>query len=481
MKSYAFLSLALVVQTLVCTTKTFAAIPQTKEKPRKYYVSVDGSDGNTGSISAPFQTINIALSHAKPGDQVLVRGGTYYQEVKFPRSGEPGKTISLQAYPGEKPIIDGSRIKVSGWLSLVTISNVSYVTIDGFDICNLSSSAVNTDPQGIAINGKGQHISVKNCHIYNIKSHATLEQGRSAHAILVIGSSPSPISHLLITGCTVNDTQTGTSENVTLAGNIEGFIFSHNLVYDTENIGVIVAGGDGINPRGAVESNYARNGVISDNIFHHNTMTRTPETWGPDRFGAISIYVCGGANTLIERNIVYESDRGIGLVSESNIYPTRTTTVRNNLVYNCYRAGIYMGDYLNYTIAGTKNCSILNNTLFQNNRVAGAFGEIEGELRLTEHCEGNVIKYNRVYAGPKDLLVHKYTLTGSQNIIDHNSYFSIGQPQWIWNSTNGSPITDFQTWKKTSGQDAHSSLKIVSSKFYSNLSRKWKKSLPSKI
>jgi hypothetical protein len=481
MKPSAFLSLVLVVQTLVCTTKTYAAISKTKDKPHQYYVAVNGADTNTGSLNSPFQTINIALSHAAPGDQVLVRGGTYYQEVKFPRSGVPGKTISLLRYPGEKPVIDGSKMTVTGWQALVTINNVSEVTIDGFDICNLHSAVPNTDPQGIAIIGSGQHITVKNCNIYNIKNNTTLAQGRSGHAILAIGNGVKPITNLLITGCTVHDTQTGTSENVTLAGNIDGFTFSHNQVYDTENIGVIVAGGDGLNPHGAVESNYARNGVISDNVFHHNTMTKTPETWGPDRFGAISIYVCGGANTLIERNIVYESDRGIGLVSESNIYPTRTTTVKNNLVYNCYRAGIYMGDYLNYTIAGTKNCAVLNNTLFQNNRVPGAFGEIEGELRLTEHCDSNVIKHNKVYAGPKDVLVHKYTLTGSHNLIDHNSYFSIGQPQWIWNSTNGAPITDFQIWKKTSGQDASSSLKIVSSKFYSNLIRKWKRSPKSKI
>jgi hypothetical protein len=315
MKPSAFLSLVLVVQTLVCTTKTYAAISKTKDKPHQYYVAVNGADTNTGSLNSPFQTINIALSHAAPGDQVLVRGGTYYQEVKFPRSGVPGKTISLLRYPGEKPVIDGSKMTVTGWQALVTINNVSEVTIDGFDICNLHSAVPNTDPQGIAIIGSGQHITVKNCNIYNIKNNTTLAQGRSGHAILAIGNGVKPITNLLITGCTVHDTQTGTSENVTLAGNIDGFTFSHNQVYDTENIGVIVAGGDGLNPHGAVESNYARNGVISDNVFHHNTMTKTPETWGPDRFGAISIYVCGGANTLIERNIVYESDRGIGLVS----------------------------------------------------------------------------------------------------------------------------------------------------------------------
>ena len=480
MKFYCFLGLVLVAQQLVCATTTLANPIQNKEKPHKYYVSVNGSDANTGSIRAPFQTINAALAMAGPGDQVVVRSGTYHQQVKFPKSGQPGKVISLQSYPKERAIIDGSRITVTGWQALVTISNVSWVTIDGFDICNLHSSAVNTDPQGISINGSGQNISIKNCNIYNIKNTTTLAQGRSGHAILAIGSGNIPLSNLSITDCTVHDTQTGTSENVTLAGNIENFIFSRNKVYDTENIGVIVAGGDGLNPKGAVATNYARNGVISDNIFHHNSMTKTPETWGADRYGAISIYVCGGANTLIERNIVYESDRGIGLVSESNIYPTRTTTVRNNLVYNCYRTGIYLGDYLNYTIAGTKNCSILSNTLFHNNRVLGAFGEIEGEIRLTEHCDGNVIKQNRVYAGPADVLIHKYTSTGSHNIIDDNQYFSTNPSRWIWNSINDSPITDFNSWKKSSGQDAHSTLKIVSPVFHINYLKKWKKSLQSK-
>jgi len=445
------------VQAIACSKKTTGVdvIPETG-KPHIYYVSVNGSDANSGKINAPFQTINTALSHAIPGDTVMVRGGAYYDKVVFPKSGILNKLITLKAYPGEKPVIDGSKIIVSGWVSLVTLSNVRYITLDGFDICNLTSSAYNTDPEGIAINGDSHDITIKNCNIYNIKSNATLANWRSGHAILAIGNGTTAITNLVITGCTVHDTQTGTSENVTIAGNIDGFVFSHNKVYDTENIGVIVAGGDGLNPKGAVATNYARNGVISDNVFHDNTMTRTPETWGPDRYGAISIYVCGGANTIIERNMVYNSDRGIGLVSESNVYATRSTIVRNNFVYNCYRTGIYMGDYLNYTSGGTKDCYVVNNTLYQNDRVVGAFGEIEGEIRLTEHCENNVIQNNIVYARPVDVFVHKYTATGSNNIIDNNLYYTTGKPQWIWNSTNRTPDTDLAAWKASSGNDANS-------------------------
>jgi hypothetical protein len=445
------------MQTFACSKKTAGNNVMPVGNTHIYYVAVNGAEANTGAINAPFQTINTALSHAVPGDTIMVRGGTYYEKVVFPKSGIMGKSITVKAYPGEKPVIDGSKIIVSGWMSLVTISNVRYISLDGFDICNLTSATFNTDPEGIAINGDSHDITIKNCNIYNIKSNASLSDWRSGHAILVIGNGATAISNLVITGCTVHDTQTGTSENVTLAGNIDGFIFSHNKVYDTENIGIIVAGGDNLNKGGAVASNYARNGVISDNEFHDNTMTRTPETWGPDRYGAISIYVCGGANTIIERNKVYNSDRGIGLVSESNVYATKTTIVRNNFVYNCYRTGIYMGDYLNYTSGGTKNCSVVNNTLYQNDRVVGAFGEIEGEIRLTEHCDSNVIKNNIVYARPVDVFIHKYSSTGNNNIIDNNLYYTTGTPQWIWNSTNGTPYTNLIAWRAASGNDVNSS------------------------
>lgn len=424
-------------------------------KSHVYYVSDKGVDTNSGERNSPFKSINTALSHATAGDQIIVRGGIYYERVTFIKSGLQGKWITLKAYPGERPVIDGSKTVITGWMALVTITDKQYITIDGFDICNLIATEV-SDPEGIAINGNSHHITIKNCNIYNIKNNLPLSKWRSAHAILAVGNGSEAITDLVITGCNIYDMHTGTSENVTLAGNVDGFLFTHNKVYNTENIGIIVAGGDGLNPKGQIATNYARNGVISDNIFHDNSMTKTPEIWGPDRYGAISIYVCGGAGTIIERNIVYNSDRGIGLVSESNIYPTRTTIVRNNFVYNCYRTGIYLGDYLNYTKGGTKNCHVVNNTLYQNDRVVGAFGEIEGEIRLTENCDSNVIQNNIIYARPVDVFIHKYTSTGTDNLIDNNLYYTTGTPQWIWNSTNATPVTDFATWQAISGVDVNS-------------------------
>jgi hypothetical protein len=425
--------------------------------PHTYYVAATGADNGAGAAGSPFRTITHALSLVVPGDTVMLRGGTYAEQISFSRSGLLGKNITVKAYPGETPVIDGSNVSVAGWQALVSIHNARYIVLDGLDICHLHSAAANTDPEGIFINGSSHDITIQHCNIYDIKNNATLANGRSGHAILVIGSdNTTAISNLVITGCTVHDTQTGTSENVTLAGNVDSFTVSHNTLYNTENIGIIIAGGDGLNPSGNVAVNYARNGVVSDNTLYNISMANSVAIWGANNYGAIAIYICGGAGTIVERNKVYNSDRGIGLISESSIYATRTTIVRNNFVYNCWRTGIYMGDYLNFTGSGTKSCYVVNNTLLQNDRVPGAFGEIEGELRLTEHCDSNVIANNLVYAGSSDLFVHKYTTTGANNSINYNLYYTTGTPGWIWQSTNGTPSATLSAWQTASGADGNS-------------------------
>lgn len=425
-------------------------------QPHHFYVAEEGADVADGSIRTPWRTINNALSKIRAGDTVIVRGGTYSEKITFPRSGLPGKPVVLIAHSGERPLIDGSNLPVNGWEALVTFTNARYIEMNGFDIANFKTSVKGADPEGIRIDGNAKGISIRNCAIYQIQNEAPLEKGRSAHAILVLGNGTAAITGIEITGCTVHDTKTGTSENITLAGNLDGFKVTRNKVYNTENIGIIIADGGGLYPKGDPATNFARNGVVSDNILYNVSMANSVDIWGNNNYGAIAIYVCGGADAIVERNVVHDCDRGIGLVSENNARPTQTTTVRNNFVYNNWRTGIYLGDYLNFTTAGTYNCYIVNNTLFQNNKAAGAFGEIEGEIRLTERCFNNVILNNLVYARYTDAFIHKYTTTGGNNVMDHNLYYTKGTPQWFWNTINDKAVTGFSTWQAISGMDVHS-------------------------
>lgn len=73
------------------------------------YVATNGNDSaGTGSQSAPFATLSRAISAAPAGGTVVLRGGLYNQSVFV------GRSVTIEAYPGEVVWMDGS-IPVRGW------------------------------------------------------------------------------------------------------------------------------------------------------------------------------------------------------------------------------------------------------------------------------------------------------------------------------------------------------------------------------
>ncbi|SDT25290.1 right-handed parallel beta-helix repeat-containing protein [Actinoplanes derwentensis] len=76
------------------------------------YVAVNGSDGNAGTISAPFATIQKAITTAVAGDTIAVRGGTYGLAANIPitKSGTAAAPYTLTAYGTERVIIDGEAL-----------------------------------------------------------------------------------------------------------------------------------------------------------------------------------------------------------------------------------------------------------------------------------------------------------------------------------------------------------------------------------
>lgn len=70
---------------------------------------------NPGTIDRPWATWQKAFNTARAGDTVYFRGGVWYlqpgQTVDLiNKDGAPGKYIHFFNYPGEKPVLDGSRI-----------------------------------------------------------------------------------------------------------------------------------------------------------------------------------------------------------------------------------------------------------------------------------------------------------------------------------------------------------------------------------
>ena len=445
-------------------------------EPVSWYVATTGNDGNSGTLDSALKSISKALLRVNPGDTIFLREGAYHEFVTPTRSGEKGKLITLKSYPGETAKIDGTGMTIKGWFSaLVQLKSVQYMTFENLHICNATNSDVNTDPEGVYINGVSRDITFRNCKVYNIKSTCLAGHNngdwRSAHAFLVIGDdNGTPIRNLTIEKCEIYDMHTGTSETLTIAGNVDGFTIQDCEVHDVENIGIIVAGGDNLNAGGNISVNYARNGVVRRNKVYRCSHQVSKDFWegvynNPAAYGAIGIYVCGGASTIIEQNIVWECDRAIGLVSESNVLATKDCIVRNNFVYNNYRTGIYLGDYIGYTVGGTSGCYVVNNTLYHNNLVGGALNgsnnsenindekDSEGEIRLAENCTNNTIMNNLIYAvTDRDIFVRKYTRSGSKNKIGYNLYYSptSANHKWFW---DGVEYTNFSSWQKASGDE----------------------------
>ena len=431
-----------------CSSKNIVGPAPVVASLHSYYVSSTGSDANAGTIDAPLRGINTALSKANAGDTVIVRQGTYYEKVKFLKSGRLDKYITLKAFTGEKAVIDGTGLSITGKEALITVSNVNYIVVEGFEVCNYKSSTPWVNINGILVNEGSGNITIRKNKVYNIEHNVKPEDGRSGHGIEIIGNTNVAMKNILVEENEIHDCNTGYSENLTINGYVDGFVVRKNKIYNTENIAIDAAGGYWANSTPAF--NYARNGVISDNEIYNIDMSTGPL----GGHGAIGIYIDGARNITVERNKVHEADRGIGIVSENDAYPTENCIVRNNFVYHCVRTGIYIGGYLNYTTGGTKNCYIINNTLYYNDKEPGAFGEVEGEIRLTENCYNNTIQNNIVYARPdNDVFIHKYTATGSNNIIDHNLYYTSGVAKWIWNGTD---YTDYAAWKTACNGDVHS-------------------------
>jgi parallel beta-helix repeat protein len=420
--------------------------------PNAYYVATDGNDSNPGTIESPLLTIKEALNKALPGYTILVRGGTYNEKVIFTKSGTNNLYITLKAYPNEKPIIDGTGLSVAGKEALITIRNVKYINIEGFDICNYKSTKSGVIVNGITVNQGSGDITIRKNKIYNIEHNVSPEEGRNGHGIEILGNTNVAIKNIIIEDNEIHDCNTGYSENLTINGYVDGFVIKKNRIFNGENIGIVAAGGYSANSIPAL--NYARNGIICDNEVYNMDGTSGPIPAYQQVNGAIGIYVDGARDIIVERNKVHDNGRGIGIVSETNNFPTENCIVRNNFVYNNSLAGIYLGGYVGYTTGGTNNCAVVNNTLYYNNKSLGYSNEIEGEIRLTENCTNNIIKNNILFARQnKGIFINKQTKSGSNNSIDYNLYFSQILYKWVW---DGAIYTNFNEWQSACNGDAAS-------------------------
>jgi hypothetical protein len=341
-----------------------------------------------------YSTIQAAVIAANAGDTVLVQAGTYNEAVSFGKSGNATGYITLKGETGA--IIDGTGKGELG----IAIVNRNYIKVIGMEVQNFKGSGT---PIGISIEGSSSNLELRGNKVHNIEN-----ANGNAHGIAFYGTSAAPISALTVDGNEINNCKLGQSESMVLNGNVTNFNVTNNVVHDNDNIGIDFIGFEG---NGPADQDQARSGVCAGNHVY-NISSATNPTYGGER-SADGIYVDGGKDIIIERNIVDNCDIGIEVASEHGGKTTSGITVRSNFVSRSYQGNIMSGGYA-ANRGNAANIVIVNNTLYHGSG---------GEVILQFNCNGITIKNNICVANSGTDYLSNSGGNNTNITVDNNLYY----------------------------------------------------------
>lgn len=256
-----------------------------------YYIAPPpaGDDGNPGTESQPWATLQHAADTIGPGDTVLVRAGNY-AGAQFTTSGTSSAPIVLEAYPGETPAITSDNESTPDGINL---EGASWMTVQGFNVSNRSRAGI----RAVTC----EHVTIRDnttdgnfkwgiftgfCDDLLIEDNVT-SNSVDEHGIYVSNSGDRP----------------------TIRGNVT---FGNNDCGIQLN-GDASEGGDGI----------ISDAVIEGNIIHDNNLGT----------GGSAINMDGVQDSLIANNLLYDNhSSGISLFQDDGGGPSSGNRVLNNTV-----------------------------------------------------------------------------------------------------------------------------------------------------
>ncbi len=200
-----------------------------------FYVAPTGNDANSGTITAPFLTIQRGQTAVVAGDTVYIRGGTYMVQnsqialhftssgttwsyvTNLTKSGVAGKRINYWAYPGEQPVFNYSNLDPNANTATGERVNAfevsaSYIYLRGLEVVGVRVplvSGVNT--QSICFsNNRGNN---------NIYERLSMHDGQAIGFYLTQGVNT------LVLNCDAyrNNDNTSTFAGSANGGNVDGF------------------------------------------------------------------------------------------------------------------------------------------------------------------------------------------------------------------------------------------------------------------
>jgi hypothetical protein len=344
------------------------------------YVDTNNPTNGDGSTGNPFKTITLAVNAANPGSTIIVRPGTYAENVQVNKALTiTGGGDGVSNFPA---IVTGSSTRNNCFL--ITAGGV---LIDGFKV---TLSVV----QGIYVRGPNINgVEIKNCWTDNTGSSGIGAWG------VQFGTDPVPsnwhgiqnllVHHNIITKACNTLVGQGFNEHISFANGIFNFDLHHNLVGPSLNDAGYaggVNGGEGIDIKEGCEIDAAHQALGWG--VHHNRLTGLPRN--PIYLDAGRSNTSTGGYTRpgfvkgihVYNNLVYaNTGHGITVTSEADLATSAVGTngriggqiddvwVDYNTIYGNSATGVLVYDRALLTISGwtTANVPLANNVQVKNN------------------------------------------------------------------------------------------------------------------
>lgn len=415
-----------------------------KVKLESFYVATNGSDRNDGSMAHPWATVQHAVNVVPNGAMIYLLSGIYHQRVLIEGKGNSNNIgMTIENAPNAHAVLEGTGLAAHDG-GLITIKNSRGITIKGLEIRKYSTNSSTVTPMGVEITGHDTNIQLIGNHIHDISTTVDSADG-NALGIGIYGTDNRPITGLKIVGNEVDHLRLGSSESITLNGNVNGFSVINNLVHDNNNIGIDAIGFEGTAP--LPELDRARNGLISGNTVYHISSYGNP-AYG-NQYAADGLYIDGGTNIEITQNQVYNNDFGVELASEHHNGNTSHITMMHNWIYNNRDAGLAMGGYDKHR-GFTSDCVISHNTFYNNDSLNTG----DGQVYFAYEVHDVKVTNNLIYGRANDVLIGNPFLQNWNNNLNHNDYYSpdgVSNVQFQWKLKTWTGFSDYQKGTKNDG------------------------------
>ena len=451
-------SLLVVVAVAVVLSVGMVAMPQ------------EVAEANPGTIYVPdnFTTMQQAVNNATSGDTIIVRDGTYHENVDVnvahltiqSENGTANCVVNASNPDDHVFNVTADWVNITGFTVENATGNSGIYLGSGVSHCNISSNNVTNNYIGIYLYFSSNSNTLTN----NTASNNTY------YGILLYSSGNNTL---------INNTANSNSYGIRLLSSSSNNMLTNNTANSNDWYGIyLYSSSNNALTNNTANSNY--DGIRLESSSNNNTLTNN--TANSNNYG-IYLYSASTNNTLTNNTASDNTYYGIYLESSSNNNLTNNTANSNGDYGICLYSSsnnTLTNNTANSNSYGIRLSSSSNNTLTSNTANSNSYGIVLEDSSNSNTLTNNTASWNDYYgiflwssSNSNTLMSNTANsnnnygifLVSSSNNTIYNNYFNNTNNAWdngnnTWNTTKtsgtniiGGPYLGGNYWNDYSGND----------------------------